>query len=629
MADRTMLLFGTDEPGPEERRLEAGALSVLYAGGALRSIAVQGVEVIRGLYFLIRDRNWATPVPEVRDLRIDETAEGFTLSFAAHCVTPADNQTIVWKARIEGSAREGLSFAVEATPDADLSTQRTGFVILHPLARCAGTAAVIEHTDGRVVASRFPDLVDPLCAFLDVQAMSYEPVPGLRVTCRMEGGGWETEDHRNWLDASFKTYFRSLALPHPYTIEAGETVRQRVTVRFEPDIADLPAEKETDEIVVTVGDRTGAAMPAIGLSAMVEDLDGGIEEAPLLRDLGLHELSVRVCSDTPDLPGVLRKAALLARALDATTALDIVVSARSEAACELDLVAVAAASAGLRPDRVMVSPEIDLASYPPSVDRPSSPPLRPLYAAARSAFPGVPLGGGMFSFFTELNRRRPPVELLDYVQHASAADVHAADDRSVMETLESLPHVFRTARSFIGDAAYHVGPAGIGMPFNPYGEATTPNPDRRRTTMTTDDPRHKALFGATFTAGYLARAAQGGLTRVTLGAVAGPMGVTRDGAPTPAGHVLGRFARLTGDAVLQTASSKPQEVLAIAAEGATGRLLCLANLTDAARTVRLAGLRARELRMIDVASQGRIGERTPPGDGTLELDAYAVALVSW
>ena len=162
MADRTMLLFGTDEPGPEERRLEAGALSVLYAGGALRSIAVQGVEVIRGLYFLIRDRNWATPVPEVRDLRIDETAEGFTLSFAAHCVTPADNQTIVWKARIEGSAREGLSFAVEATPDADLSTQRTGFVILHPLARCAGTAAVIEHTDGRVVASRFPDLVDPL-----------------------------------------------------------------------------------------------------------------------------------------------------------------------------------------------------------------------------------------------------------------------------------------------------------------------------------------------------------------------------------------------------------------------------------------------------------------------------------
>ena len=107
------------------------------------------------------------------------------------------------------------------------------------------------------------------------------------------------------------------------------------------------------------------------------------------------------------------------------------------------------------------------------------------------------------------------------------------------------------------------------------------------------------------------------------------MGVTRDGAPTPAGHVLGRFARLTGDAVLQTASSKPQEVLAIAAEGATGRLLCLANLTDAARTVRLAGLRARELRMIDVASQGRIGERTPPGDGTLELDAYAVALVSW
>ncbi len=63
-----------------------------------------------------------------------------------------------------------------------------------------------------------------------------------------------------------------------------------------------------------------------------------------------------------------------------------------------------------------------------------------LYAAARDAFPGVRLGGGMFSFFTELNRKQPPAELLRFRDNTTCPIVHAADDRSVMETLEALPY---------------------------------------------------------------------------------------------------------------------------------------------------------------------------------------------
>src|SRR3546814_1455693 len=61
--------------------------------------------------------------------------------------------------------------------------------------------------------------------------------------------------------------------------------------------------------------------------------------------------------------------------------------------------------------------------------------------AARRAFPGIALGGGMFSYFTELNRKRPPVGLLDFVSHATCPIVHAADDRSVIQTLEAIPHI--------------------------------------------------------------------------------------------------------------------------------------------------------------------------------------------
>jgi hypothetical protein len=56
--------------------------------------------------------------------------------------------------------------------------------------------------------------------------------------------------------------------------------------------------------------------------------------------------------------------------------------------------------------------------------------------AVQKPFPASHAGGGMFSFFTELNRKAPPEGVLDYVTHTTSPIVHAADDVSVMETLE-------------------------------------------------------------------------------------------------------------------------------------------------------------------------------------------------
>jgi hypothetical protein len=55
----------------------------------------------------------------------------------------------------------------------------------------------------------------------------------------------------------------------------------------------------------------------------------------------------------------------------------------------------------------------------------------------------VRLGGGMLSYFTELNRKRVPGELIDFVTHCTNPIVHAADDLSVMQTLEALPFITR------------------------------------------------------------------------------------------------------------------------------------------------------------------------------------------
>ncbi len=104
-------------------------------------------------------------------------------------------------------------------------------------------------------------------------------------------------------------------------------------------------------------------------------------------------------------------------------------------------------------------------------------------------------------FFPELNRKRPPVHLLDFVSHGLCPIVHAADDISVMETLETIPHITRSMRAIIGETPYRIGPATLAMRLNPYGERTIPNPHDQRICMTDDDPRHRGDFAAAYVIG--------------------------------------------------------------------------------------------------------------------------------
>ena len=67
--------------------------------------------------------------------------------------------------------------------------------------------------------------------------------------------------------------------------------------------------------------------------------------------------------------------------------------------------------------------------------------------------------------------------------------VHAADDRSAMETLAALPYQVTTARSFLGATPYRGAPSSIGCRDNPHGATFTPNPNNERVCLARMDPR--------------------------------------------------------------------------------------------------------------------------------------------
>jgi hypothetical protein len=158
------------------------------------------------------------------------------------------------------------------------------------------------------------------------------------------------------------------------------------------------------------------------------------------------------------------------------TTLECVVACAGDLDAELSGVAGMVRKAGLKLSAIAVSPSVDRQSTPPGSAWPDCPPLEDVYAAARRAFPDIRLGGGMFSYFTELNRKRVPAGLLDFVTHCTCPIVHAADDLSVMQSLEALPFITASARAIFGENHYRIGPSTIAMRQNPYGGATKPNP---------------------------------------------------------------------------------------------------------------------------------------------------------
>jgi hypothetical protein len=262
-------------------------------------------------------------------------------------------------------------------------------------------------------------------------------------------------------------------------------------------------------------------------------------------------------------------------------------------------------------------------------------------------FPDVRIGGGMMSYFTELNRKRPPAQLADYITFTNSVLVHAADDRSVTEGLEALPAMAKSIRAFIGQKPFAVGPSAIGMRFNPYGAAPQTNPKDVRQAMNRNDPRQRGLVGAAWNFAYFAHFARCGAEAIALGGLTGPFGVVYSKASWPQAwfdkakggvypifHVLRGLAHLKNADLLDVAISRPRDIQALAVKRLDGKTeLWIANLTGDPVTVdvgkKWARARSATLdaeRFDRAAGKPELLDRSATAitASRLELDSYAI-----
>jgi len=597
-ADLAFQLYGTKKIEPAPQILQAGKLTAQLAGGNLRAITYDGVEILRAISYLVRDRDWGTYDPALSILAVTETETGFTVSYTARCQGPGGTLLDI-VASIEGTAAGTLTFSAEARSVTGFETNRCGFCILHPIVGVAGTPVTVEHVDGTVEDTQLPDLIDPWQPFKDMRAITHMALPGVSVECRMDGDTFEMEDQRNWSDASYKTYVRPLALPWPYRIPANEPVTQQITLTITDSrlaSAKPAASADTGTIRLTPG-KTSGTMPGIGLLITPEEAKASLAalqrpDAPKVQDLLFHFDPTA----GHDISAFIDFAAIAA-IHNGTTTLEIAVPCRRPLDAEMQEIAAWMRATGLAPDAIMVSPSVDRQSTPPGSQWPDCPPLEDVYAAATKAFPGIRLGGGMLSYFTELNRKRVPAENLAFISHCTNPIVHAADDVSVMQTLEALPFITRSVRAIYGDKPYRLGPSTIPMRQNPYGSRTMDNPNGGRIPMANRDPRHNARFAAAFAAGYAASVLDAGLETLTLSALTGPFGLhagkgepVAEGGQRPLHAIVKGLAEMAGQRWRAVASSEPGKVLAFQMGAPSGHAVWAINITGEVQAIDLSEL---------------------------------------
>jgi hypothetical protein len=342
----------------------------------------------------------------------------------------------------------------------------------------------------------------------------------------------------------------------------------------------------------------------------------------------------------------LRHAASLSASLQADVNLEVELPCDASPADEIAGVRAACAGAGLNVASVLCCPAAYLKSYQPSDVWPEVPELSDIYAAARDAFDGSAIGGGMLSYFTELNRKWPPPAGIDFVSHTVSPIVHAADDLTIMENLTTLSAMAATVRERLGNIRYRIGPSAIAMRVNPYGAATLDNPGFRRIAMANADPRECAIFGAAWALGFAAQAAKQGIDQVCLFATSGPQAVyvsaddqarlqdagIQEAKVKPVFHVLRALAACRDQALIETTVSGPRrrQLATLAVRTDQQIELWITNLGAAATAVALPA-RAKTSIMNADAIDAVCGdlhwlENAPVNSGDhIELDSFALA----
>ncbi|HYP08591.1 MAG TPA: hypothetical protein VER03_20315 [Bryobacteraceae bacterium] len=588
---RNVHYYGSTDPLPRQVTLQAGALTMIFEPelAQLRYIRLGDKEVLRAIYAAVRDRNWGTVTPRISNLKAETTENAFTLTFDVACAEGAID--VLWHGRISGDAQGTVRFDFDAEARSTFLRNRLGFCVLHPIDGCAGQPVTIGKSDGSVERGTFPSNISPHQPFMNVQSIRHTIEQGVDAEVLFTGDVFEMEDHRNWTDASYKTYCTPLALPFPVEVKKGARVQQSVTLRLHGTSTRASRTSTSPEVRIETRQTETTPMPRIGLGAATHSVPLTTSEAERLRVLRPAHLRVDLALDRDGWNASLARAAREAKAIRAP--LEIAITLGDKPQAELERFAAALPQIESRLAQCLV-----FSKGRPSTDAAA---IELARGVIKRVVPGVRIISGTDAYFTEINRARPPLAESDAICYSINPQVHAFDNTSLVETLPMQGATVRSARAFAGALPIAVTPVTLKPRSNPNATGVIGSPNAAAALPAQVDPRQMSLFAGAWTLGSVKYLAEASAASVTYYETTGWRGVmeTAKGSPLPAlfpsrpsevfpiYHVLADIGDFTPTEVIRTQSSDPLRADSLLLRKPNHIRLLVANLTAELQQIRM------------------------------------------
>ncbi|HEY0740914.1 MAG TPA: hypothetical protein VGD40_05600 [Chryseosolibacter sp.] len=535
--------------------LYAGPLQVLYERGFLRYISYQDAEILRMIYFALRDENWDTCEHIITHEEKDISWETFRVTYDS--VHRKNNEDLIrWKASIEGLPDSSIRFTIDGEVLKEIKKNRAGFCVLHPLHGVKGQPVQVTQPDGSTYDGQFPAHVEPRNPFKDVQKLKWR-FGDRWFEVSFSGDVFETEDQRNWIDTSFKTFCTPADLPIPVTLQPGTKIHQEV--HFRP-LEKLQPITSHDATVIQL-DKTGEAtrLPAIGTLLSAENNSINAAAVDQLKTVKLDHLAIAVSPSNADWIAKFSQQCEAAYAID--LAMKVVLTLPQDFNNTLNQF-----SGIIQQNRLRVNEVLLLSEKKPVTDQK----LIDHIPTLKEALPGIKWGVGTSGDFKDLNRNRFNKGDADFVSYSAHPQVHAFDDRTLIENIDGLRETGDSSSIIYPKAEIHLCPITL-----------------QKRSWDKADPRQTSDLAALWTFGAIRAIAEAKVRSATLFETTGQNGLLSNaGQPYPITEMLQKLLRFKNHEMIVLKNNEPLLADAMLFSNDSSTTLLLVNYTDDLQVVR-------------------------------------------
>ncbi len=501
------------------KQLTAGPFTVLYENGFLRYLRYGNQEIIRMIYFALRDENWATYEAHIENEQFKLHENSFTITY--DCFHRKNGTNIFhWNALIRALPTGEVVFEIQGKALTGLLKNRAGFCVLHPIKETVDQPCKIIHTEGNTSSSVFPKYISSHNPFKYIRSMQW-PVDNRWFELHFEGDAFETEDQRNWTDASFKTFCTPLDLPFPVALKKGDTVNQIIIFKPLTILPHIGEQKIRQPRQV----NQNYELPPIGIGASTETDELTPKAIALLRELKLSHYRIEVYPLTENWVTKLSIDSQNATALNLP--LEVALRLTDQFATELEAFTLLAVQNRIHIKIIMLFSENKPVTNQAVID---------FVPQLKEKFPNIIFGAGTDYNFTELNRNRFNATGLDFITFSIHPQEHAFDDLSLLETIEAQADVVKSAQNIYPGLPLHISTLTLRRRFNPYATLI-----EKKILSNTEksDSRQVNTFAADWTERSIRKLTLSGASSVTVYQTVGKQGIMSvDGEAYPVYDIL-------------------------------------------------------------------------------------------